>query len=77
MDVRVSSLDEVYLLHGGLLFIELQLVGSDVVVVWIPTPHRPEPRQDSQQEEEEEEEDKPIAAQIVSTPPMQPRQSLA
>ena len=38
MDVRVSSLDEVYLLHGGLLFIELQLVGSDVVVVWIPTP---------------------------------------
>lgn len=75
MDVRVSSLDEVYLLHGGLLFIELQLVGSDVVVVWIPTPHRPEPRQDSQQEEEEE--DKPIAAQIVSTPPMQPRQSLA
>ena len=41
MDVGVSSLDEVYLLHGGLLFIELQLVGSDVVVVWIPTPTDP------------------------------------
>ena len=41
MDVQVSSLDEVYLLHGGLLFIELQLVGSDVVVVWIPTPTDP------------------------------------
>ena len=41
MDVRVSSLDEVYLLHGGLLFIELQLVGSDVVVVWILTPTDP------------------------------------
>ena len=41
MDVRVSSLDEVYLLHGGLLFIELQLVGSEIVVVWIPTPTAP------------------------------------
>ena len=62
----------------GMLFIGLQLVGSDVVVVWIPTPHRPNPRQDSQkEEEEEEEEDKPIAAQIVSTPPMHHRQSLA
>ena len=68
MDVRMSSLAEGFLLVSpGLLFIELQPVASDVFVVWIPTPHRPKPRQDSQEEEEEEEEDKPIAAQIVST----------
>ena len=51
-----------------LLFIELQLVGSDVAVVWIPTPHRPESSQDSQEEEEEEEEKEKDSAKPIQCP---------